>query len=64
MKNVPFVSQCFSNQFEFFFLCDGADNVLKSPGAAGVARYLDELLAADLVEELNSLVNLEVLNEL
>lgn len=62
--NVVVPHNSFFYNFVFFFLYRSTQNVLKSPGSFFMTANFNELFARYLPKEMNSLVRLEVLDEL
>ena len=51
------------DQFEFFFLCNGFNDGLKSPRTFFVTWNIKEILSFNLFQEVDSLSRIEILNQ-
>ena len=62
--HIVVLKQCLLNQFEFFVLSHCVNNVLESVCSPIVTRYFDKFVALYLLQKVDTLVHLEVFNQL
>ena len=62
--HVVVLKQCLLDQFEFFVLSHGVNNVLESISSPIVTRNFDKFVSFYLLQEVDPLVHLQVLYQL